>query len=231
MRGARSTCRPAIAALKPIGELPAGVARETFGHKSAEVDFRPPLLTAAFLLALVDLLIAYALRGLLRRRPARRGGAAVCWRCSCCPARRGPMTRLSCARPRELRLAYVQTGDDGGRRGQPRRARRPDRDAQPAHRGRDRRAAGRRYRERRSDLLPAALLAGDGGAGRRPRRGRSSASTAISRPAARSCSTPATAARRPRARSAAPRRRKPSCAASSAASRSRRWCRCRPTMC
>src|SRR5262249_17808104 len=59
----------AIPELKPIGDLPGGVARETFA-KSAEVDARPPLLTAAFLLALLDLLIAYALRGLLRRRPA-----------------------------------------------------------------------------------------------------------------------------------------------------------------
>src|SRR6185436_13113456 len=61
----------AVGELKPIGDLPEGVARETFGHKSEEVDFRPPLLTAAFLLALIDLVIAYALRGLLRRRPAR----------------------------------------------------------------------------------------------------------------------------------------------------------------
>src|SRR5213595_1382120 len=45
-----------------------GVARESFA-KSAEIDIRPPLLVAAFLLALLDLIIAYALRGLLRRRP------------------------------------------------------------------------------------------------------------------------------------------------------------------
>src|SRR6185295_11754981 len=61
----------AIGELKPIGDLPEGMARETFGQKSEEMDFRPPLLTAAFLLALVDLLIAYALRGLLQLRPAR----------------------------------------------------------------------------------------------------------------------------------------------------------------
>src|SRR5713226_10480089 len=63
----------AIGDLRPIGELPAGSVRETFS-RSAEIDGRPPLLTAAFLLALVDLLIAYALRGLLRRRLA---GAAA----------------------------------------------------------------------------------------------------------------------------------------------------------
>src|SRR4029077_18156817 len=57
-----------VTELKPIAELPDGVARETFA-KSAEIDIRPPLLAAAFLLALLDLVIAYALRGLLRRRP------------------------------------------------------------------------------------------------------------------------------------------------------------------
>src|SRR5215475_11165689 len=59
-----------IAELKPIESLPPGTMRETFpgGH---EIDLRPPLLTAALLLALADLVIAYALRGLLRRRPAR----------------------------------------------------------------------------------------------------------------------------------------------------------------
>src|SRR5205085_6510731 len=57
-----------VTELKPIGELPEGVARETF-TKSVETDIRPPLLVAAFILALLDLVIAYALRGLLRRRP------------------------------------------------------------------------------------------------------------------------------------------------------------------
>ncbi len=50
----------------------------------------------------------------------------------------------------------------GGRCGEPRRARRPDRHLEPAHRGRHRRAAGDRHRKRRADLLSAALLAGDG---------------------------------------------------------------------
>src|SRR6266446_1223762 len=57
-----------VTELKPIGDLPEGVARDTFS-KSAELDIRPPLLVAAFILALLDLVIAYALRGLLRRRP------------------------------------------------------------------------------------------------------------------------------------------------------------------
>ena len=62
----------AVGELKPIGDLPTGVARETFGQQSEEVDFRPSLLTAALLLAL--------------HRPADRLRAARrC--CGCAPAR------------------------------------------------------------------------------------------------------------------------------------------------
>ena len=75
--GGRSTCRPAIGELKPIGELPTGTGARDFRPKSREIDLRPPLLTAALLLALIDLLIAYALRGLLRRRPARIAAGIV----------------------------------------------------------------------------------------------------------------------------------------------------------
>src|SRR5215469_8272225 len=56
-----------ITAVKPIGALPTGIARESFARK-AETDIRPPLLVAALILALVDLLIAYALRGVVRWR-------------------------------------------------------------------------------------------------------------------------------------------------------------------
>src|SRR5260221_545092 len=59
-----------IGTLKAVGPLPSGVAREGFA-KNPEIDIRPSLLTAAFLLALADLVIGYWLRGLLRRRPAR----------------------------------------------------------------------------------------------------------------------------------------------------------------
>ena len=86
------------------------------------------------------------------------------------------------------------------RRGSARRARRPRRHAQPPHRGRGGRADGGRYRQRRAGVLPAALLAGGRRARRCPRRRRSSASTAISPPAARSCSTRATRARARRSR-------------------------------
>ena len=90
-----------------------GRARHASTRRAREIDLRPPLLTAAFLLALLDLVIAYALRGLLRRRAAR-GCAAVE------PAgrdaagrgrRRAPTTPLSCSATSELRLAYVRTGN------------------------------------------------------------------------------------------------------------------------
>ena len=53
----------ATGGLQPIEHLPAGTRREMFG-KSREIDLRPLLLTAAVLLALADLVIAFALRGL-----------------------------------------------------------------------------------------------------------------------------------------------------------------------
>ena len=51
-----------IAALKPIGALPAGVVREPFARK-VETDIRPPLLVAALMLALIDLLLATGCAG------------------------------------------------------------------------------------------------------------------------------------------------------------------------
>src|SRR5207302_7977200 len=56
--------------LKPIEGLPPETQNENF-TAGREIDLRPPLLTAALLIAMADLLIAYGLRGLLRRRPAR----------------------------------------------------------------------------------------------------------------------------------------------------------------
>ncbi len=101
----------AISELNPIGELPAGVARESFA-KSAEVDIRPPLLTAALLLTLLDLLIAYALRGLLRRRPAGVA-AGIALAMILLPVAAGRADDDFVVRATsELRLAYIKTGDD-----------------------------------------------------------------------------------------------------------------------
>jgi hypothetical protein len=65
----------AVKTLTAIGRLPDGVARDSFA-RGAEIDLRPPLLTAALLLLLLDVLIGYGLRGLLGRRGLRRGAVA-----------------------------------------------------------------------------------------------------------------------------------------------------------
>jgi hypothetical protein len=104
----------AIPELQPISALPAEAVRENFA-RSAEIDIRPPLLTAAFLLALVDLLIAYALRGLLARRPVRVGRnlaaslvLAVLLPAGAVRADDAFVIRATS----ELRLAYIQTGNN-----------------------------------------------------------------------------------------------------------------------
>ncbi|HEX6841840.1 MAG TPA: DUF4159 domain-containing protein [Stellaceae bacterium] len=95
-----------------IGELPAGVMRESY-VRSDEVDFRPGLLGAALALGLLDLLIAYALRGLLPRLPRPRRGTAT--------AGLGLLLALAVhpahaedsfttEATSELHLAYVRTG-------------------------------------------------------------------------------------------------------------------------
>jgi Domain of unknown function (DUF4159) len=99
-----------IGELKAVAGLPADVRRETFAH-GRETDLRAPLLTAALLLALADLVIAYALRGLLRRRPARVAGvfilAALVF-----PGSPRADDAFVVRATAELRLAYVRTGDD-----------------------------------------------------------------------------------------------------------------------
>jgi hypothetical protein len=101
-----------ISVLKPIGELPGGVAREPFARK-AETDIRPPLIAAALILALIDLLITYVLRGLLRwpRSRSSRGAAALLLTLAiAAPARAADDFVVRATS--ELRLAYVRTGVD-----------------------------------------------------------------------------------------------------------------------
>lgn len=66
-----------VTALEPLGDLPGGTTEGLY-HESPETDLKPWLLTAALILALADLLISLALRGLLPL-PGRRaaGGAAA----------------------------------------------------------------------------------------------------------------------------------------------------------
>ena len=103
-----------ISKLKPIGALPAGVVREPFARK-VETDIRPPLLTAALILVLIDLLLSYWLRGLLRRRSGRasRAAAAVLLLFTLSmPGTTQADDNFVTRATSELRLAYVRTGND-----------------------------------------------------------------------------------------------------------------------
>ena len=73
-RRAHNLAKPDLA-LTPIQSMPPGV-RLGFYSGSGETDLKPWLLTAALLLALLDLIIALALRGFLARG-ARQGIAVV----------------------------------------------------------------------------------------------------------------------------------------------------------
>ena len=98
-----------ISVLKPIEGLPPETVSENFAA-GREVDLRPLLLTAALLLALVDLLIAYGLRGLLRSRPARFAAlflTTVLGTGSAVQADDAFVVKATS----ELRLAYVRTGN------------------------------------------------------------------------------------------------------------------------
>ncbi len=99
-----------IPELKPIADLPTTTRRETFG-RGGEVDLRAPALTAALLLALVDLLVAYGLRGLLWRRPAQVAGTLLLVVLACPTVARADDAFVVRATS-ELRLAYVRTGND-----------------------------------------------------------------------------------------------------------------------
>jgi hypothetical protein len=57
---------PAVTRFAAIAKLPGGAASETY-QLGREFDFRPWLLAAALLLALIDLAVGYGLRGLLPR--------------------------------------------------------------------------------------------------------------------------------------------------------------------
>ncbi|HXP03933.1 MAG TPA: DUF4159 domain-containing protein [Stellaceae bacterium] len=100
---------PGVGDVKPIANLPAGVAREGFAT-NVEFDIRPPLLVAALLLALADLLISYGLRGLLRRRLVR-SAAAVSALLLVGTGTAHADDAFVVRATSELRLAYVQTGN------------------------------------------------------------------------------------------------------------------------
>jgi hypothetical protein len=99
--------------LRPLGNLPPGTLRARFGT-SPEVDLRPPLFVAAFILTLVDLLISYGLRGLLRRRPVRIAALLLVAALGC-PAAGHAESQADDAfalrATAKFHLAYVRTGD------------------------------------------------------------------------------------------------------------------------
>jgi len=103
-----------IGELKPIASLPRGVVREPFARK-VELDIRPPLLAAALTLALVDLLLSYWLRGLLRRpggRASRGATAMLALLALALPGVARADDDFTIRATSDLRLAYVRTGDD-----------------------------------------------------------------------------------------------------------------------
>jgi len=65
-----------ITSLQPMNDVPPGVERAGFVSAPA-VDFKPWLLLAALILALVDLLVSFFLRGFVNFRRLGRSGAAM----------------------------------------------------------------------------------------------------------------------------------------------------------
>jgi hypothetical protein len=108
---------PKIAALRPLGALPAGVERSGYGP-GRQVDFKPWLLTAALLLLLVDFLVGLGLRGLLPRLPGRGSATAalvgaliLAGTMAPEPAAAQGNDRFAIDATEYTRLAYVLTGD------------------------------------------------------------------------------------------------------------------------
>ncbi len=105
-----------VPSLAPLATLPAGLSREGY-VKAPEIDLRPSLLGAALLLALADLLIGYGLRGLfgVSRRIGTAlllgllAGALAGHAQAADPP--NPADQFTLEATRDLRLAYVRTGD------------------------------------------------------------------------------------------------------------------------
>ena len=108
---------PRIAAPEPLGALPAGVERGSYGP-GRQFDFKPWLLTAALLLLLADFVIGLGLRGLLPRLPGQRAAtlgalAALALVATGVPDRAIAQgaEQFAVDATEYTRLAYVITGD------------------------------------------------------------------------------------------------------------------------
>jgi hypothetical protein len=98
----------AVKNVSAIENLPLGVERSLYA-KGAEVDLRPWLLVAALVLLLADLVIGYALRGLL---VIRRAAAAIALLfLFATPSWAQSDENFLLKATEELRLAYVRTGN------------------------------------------------------------------------------------------------------------------------
>ncbi|HUK08146.1 MAG TPA: DUF4159 domain-containing protein [Stellaceae bacterium] len=116
----------AVPDLVPLTRLPNGVAVARY-ERGREVDFRPWLLGAALGLALVDLLIAYALRGLLggvlrrRRMDGATAGAILLALLLASGSARAESDDDAIRATGDFHLAFVRTGipdvDDEARAG------------------------------------------------------------------------------------------------------------------
>ncbi|KAA0583056.1 DUF4159 domain-containing protein [Azospirillum sp. B21] len=109
----------AVTTIDPLPPMPAGVGRDGYGGRG-EVPLKPSLLAAALALLSIDLLIALALRGLLRTPRLRRGAGgaaaglllAVALATAPHPVRAQDQENAVKVTA-ETYLAYVQTGDSG----------------------------------------------------------------------------------------------------------------------
>jgi len=102
--------------LAPLGRLPAGASASLY-QESPEQDLKPWLLAAALLLALADLLISLALRGLLRPgraavMPALCLGLGLAALAPVPPAAAQQDDARALEATLITRLAYIVTGDD-----------------------------------------------------------------------------------------------------------------------
>ena len=140
----------AIPALLPLGSDSVGPVPEPY-VRAAERDLAPWLILVALLLALADLVIALALRGLLPARLlARPAATAALLFLLAVPAmaqEAGTDDARIIELTRETRLAYVVTGDAAVDSREPGRAHGPHPGAGHAHLHRGGRSLGRGHRQ------------------------------------------------------------------------------------
>ena len=97
--------------LIPLTHLPPATALQPY-ERGKEIDFRPWLLGAVLGLALIDLVVAYALRGLLGGigRTRRVAAGALLIFAAALPARAANDDETAIRASSEFHLAYVRTG-------------------------------------------------------------------------------------------------------------------------